>query len=114
MKHLYDTNIGGYDVMVPMVDLDTIGAGGGSIARIDAGGLLRVGPHSAGAVPGPVCYGHGGTEPTATDAQAVLGTAAPAGAAGRQPRAERRAGARGARRGSASGSAWTLTTPRSG
>ena len=73
MKHLYDTNIGGYDVMVPMVDLDTIGAGGGSIARIDAGGLLRVGPHSAGAVPGPVCYGHGGTEPTATDAQAVLG-----------------------------------------
>jgi N-methylhydantoinase A/oxoprolinase/acetone carboxylase beta subunit len=73
MKHLYDTNIGGYDVMVPMVDLDTIGAGGGSIARIDAGGLLRVGPHSAGADPGPVCYGHGGTEPTATDAQAVLG-----------------------------------------
>ena len=73
MKHLYDTNIGGYDVMVPMVDLDTIGAGGGSIARIDAGGLLRVGPHSAGAVPGPVCYGQGGTEPTATDAQVVLG-----------------------------------------
>ncbi len=73
MKHLYDTNVGGYDVMVPMVDLDTIGAGGGSIARIDAGGMLRVGPHSAGAEPGPVCYGHGGTDPTATDAQAVLG-----------------------------------------
>jgi len=73
MKHLYDTNIGGYDVMVPMVDLDTIGAGGGSIARIDAGGLLRVGPNSAGAEPGPVCYGRGGTLPTATDAQAVLG-----------------------------------------
>jgi N-methylhydantoinase A/oxoprolinase/acetone carboxylase beta subunit len=77
MKHLYDTNIGGYDVMVPMVDLDTIGAGGGSIARIDAGGLLRVGPLSAGADPGPVCYGHGGTEPTATDAQVVLGRLRP-------------------------------------
>jgi N-methylhydantoinase A/oxoprolinase/acetone carboxylase beta subunit len=77
MKHLYDTNIGGYDVMVPMADLDTIGAGGGSIARIDAGGLLRVGPQSAGAVPGPVCYGHGGTEPTATDAQVVLGRLRP-------------------------------------
>ena len=77
MKHLYDTNIGGYDVMVPMADLDTIGAGGGSIARIDAGGLLRVGPQSSGAVPGPVCYGHGGTEPTATDAQVVLGRLRP-------------------------------------
>jgi N-methylhydantoinase A len=73
MKHLYDTNLGGYDVMVSMADLDTIGAGGGSIARIDAGGLLRVGPQSAGADPGPVCYGGGGTEPTATDAQAALG-----------------------------------------
>jgi N-methylhydantoinase A/oxoprolinase/acetone carboxylase beta subunit len=77
MKHLYDTNVGGYDVMVPMADLDTIGAGGGSIARIDAGGLLRVGPQSAGADPGPVCYGHGGTEPTATDAQVVLGRLRP-------------------------------------
>jgi N-methylhydantoinase A/oxoprolinase/acetone carboxylase beta subunit len=77
MKHLYDTNVGGYDVMVPMADLDTIGAGGGSIARIDAGGLLRVGPQSSGAVPGPVCYGHGGTQPTATDAQVVLGRLRP-------------------------------------
>jgi N-methylhydantoinase A/oxoprolinase/acetone carboxylase beta subunit len=73
MKHLYDTNLGGYEVMIPMVDLDTIGAGGGSLARVDAGGLLRVGPQSAGADPGPVCYGRGGTEPAATDAQAVLG-----------------------------------------
>jgi N-methylhydantoinase A len=73
MKHLYDTNIGGYEVMIPMADLDTIGAGGGSIARIDAGGMLRVGPQSAGADPGPACYGRGGTEPTATDAQLVLG-----------------------------------------
>lgn len=77
MKHLYDTNIGGYEVMVPMVDLDTIGAGGGSLARVDAGGLLRVGPKSAGADPGPVCYGRGGSEPTATDAQAVLGRMRP-------------------------------------
>ena len=73
MKHLYDTNVAGYEVMVPMADLDTIGAGGGSIARIDSGGLLRVGPQSAGADPGPACYGRGGTEPTATDAQLVLG-----------------------------------------
>ncbi|WP_187368749.1 hydantoinase/oxoprolinase family protein [Baekduia soli] len=77
MKHLYDTNLGGYEVMVPMVDLDTIGAGGGSLARVDAGGLLRVGPSSAGAVPGPACYGRGGTEPAATDAQAVLGRMRP-------------------------------------
>ncbi len=77
MKHLYDTNLGGYEVMVPMVDLDTIGAGGGSIARVDAGGLLRVGPQSAGADPGPVCYGRGGEEPTATDAQVTLGRMRP-------------------------------------
>ncbi|MBM3677449.1 MAG: hydantoinase/oxoprolinase family protein [Actinobacteria bacterium] len=73
MKHLYDTAIGGYDVMLPMVDMDTIGAGGGSLARVDAGGLLRVGPQSAGADPGPACYARGGTEATATDAQVVLG-----------------------------------------
>jgi 5-oxoprolinase (ATP-hydrolysing)/N-methylhydantoinase A len=77
MKHLYDTNVGGYEVMIPMADLDTIGAGGGSIARIDAGGLLRVGPESAGADPGPACYGRGGTLPTATDAQLVLGRLRP-------------------------------------
>ena len=55
------------------VDVRSIGAGGGSIAWIDSGGMLRVGPHSAGAVPGPVCYGRGGTEATVTDAAAVLG-----------------------------------------
>ncbi len=77
MKHLYDTNIGGYEVMIPMADLDTIGAGGGSVARIDVGGLLRVGPKSAGAEPGPACYGRGGNEPTATDAQLVLGRLRP-------------------------------------
>ncbi|MCF7985581.1 MAG: hydantoinase/oxoprolinase family protein [Thiohalocapsa sp.] len=65
--------IAGYPVAVPMVDMHSIGAGGGSIARIDAGGALLVGPESAGADPGPVCYGNGGTEPTVTDANLVLG-----------------------------------------
>ncbi|MDZ7735071.1 MAG: hydantoinase/oxoprolinase family protein [Gammaproteobacteria bacterium] len=65
--------IGPYPVGVPMVDLHTIGAGGGSIARIDAGGLLAVGPASAGADPGPACYGRGGDQPTVTDANVVLG-----------------------------------------
>ncbi len=60
------------------VDVRSIGAGGGSIAWIDSGGLLRVGPHSAGADPGPVCYGRGGTEPTVTDAATVLGYLDPA------------------------------------
>ncbi|TVQ86002.1 MAG: hydantoinase/oxoprolinase family protein [Chromatiaceae bacterium] len=65
--------IGDWPVAVPMVDMHTIGAGGGSIARVDAGGLLLVGPASAGVDPGPVCYGRGGTEPTVTDANLVLG-----------------------------------------
>jgi N-methylhydantoinase A len=63
----------GIPVHTPMVDVKTIGAGGGSIAWIDKGGLLRVGPHSAGATPGPACYGRGGTEATVTDANLVLG-----------------------------------------
>ena len=58
---------------LPTVEIHTVGAGGGSIARVDAGGVLRVGPESAGAVPGPVCYGRGGTRPTVTDANLVLG-----------------------------------------
>jgi len=66
-------SIGDYPVSVPMVDLHTIGAGGGSIARVDAGGLLQVGPQSAGAEPGPACYGRGGTQATVTDANLVLG-----------------------------------------
>lgn len=65
--------IGPYPVGVPMVDMHTIGAGGGSIARVDAGGLMHVGPESAGADPGPACYGQGGREPTVTDANLVLG-----------------------------------------
>lgn len=77
MRHLLDTKIGDYQAMIPMVDVDTIGAGGGSIAFQDAGGVFRVGPQSAGATPGPVCYGRGGTEPTSTDAQAFLGRMRP-------------------------------------
>jgi N-methylhydantoinase A/oxoprolinase/acetone carboxylase beta subunit len=73
MKHLLDTKVGPYQAMIPMVDVDTIGAGGGSIAYVDAGGIFRVGPRSAGADPGPVAYNRGGTEPTATDAMVVLG-----------------------------------------
>lgn len=68
-----ETTIAGYPVRIPMVDVSTIGAGGGSIAWIDAGGTLKVGPRSAGAEPGPVCYGRGGTQPTVTDAAVVLG-----------------------------------------
>lgn len=63
----------GYPIRTPVIDLVEIGAGGGSIAWVDSGGALRVGPHSAGADPGPVCYGKGGTEPTISDANLVLG-----------------------------------------
>ncbi|MEJ0020056.1 MAG: hydantoinase/oxoprolinase family protein [Acetobacteraceae bacterium] len=63
----------GHPIRIPVVDLAEVSAGGGSIAWIDAGGALRIGPHSAGAVPGPACYGNGGTLPTVTDANAVLG-----------------------------------------
>ena len=73
MKHLLDTKVGPYQAMIPMVDVDTIGAGGGSIAYIDSGGIFRVGPRSAGAMPGPAAYDQGGTEPTATDAIIALG-----------------------------------------
>lgn len=69
--------LSGYPVRTPVVDLVEIGAGGGSIAWIDSGGKLRVGPRSAGADPGPVCYGRGGSEPTITDANLVLGRLSP-------------------------------------
>ena len=68
----------GVPIRIPMVDIHTIGAGGGSIARITKAGLLQVGPQSAGANPGPICYGRGGTEPTVTDANLVLGRLDPA------------------------------------
>lgn len=65
--------IGGYPAKIPMIEINTIGAGGGSIAWIDTGGALKVGPQSAGAAPGPACYDKGGKEPTVTDANVVLG-----------------------------------------
>lgn len=73
MKHILDTRVGGYAAMVPMIDVGTIGAGGGSMAYIDEGGFFRVGPQSAGAVPGPACYNRGGTQPTVSDANIILG-----------------------------------------
>ena len=68
-----DGKLKGYPLRLPMVDINAVGSGGGSIAWLDEGGGLHVGPQSAGAVPGPACYGRGGTEPTATDASVVLG-----------------------------------------
>ncbi len=73
IKNPRDTEVAGLPVLVPMIDIDAIGAGGGSIAYLDPGGAFRVGPRSAGAVPGPACYAKGGEEPTVTDAQVVLG-----------------------------------------
>jgi N-methylhydantoinase A len=68
-----DRRVAGLPVRLPMVDIHTVSAGGGSIAWVDSGGALRVGPQSAGADPGPACYGRGGIEPTVTDANLVLG-----------------------------------------
>src|SRR5205085_6815063 len=65
--------VGGQRIALNSLDIVSIGAGGGSIARVDAGGILHVGPESAGAVPGPACYGQGGTQATVTDANLVLG-----------------------------------------
>lgn len=72
----------GVPLKIPVVDIAEVGAGGGSVAWIDGGGSLRVGPRSSGAVPGPACYGRGGTEPTVTDANLLLGYLDPAGLAG--------------------------------
>src|SRR6202040_4345150 len=72
-----EATVHGYPIKAPMLDIHTVGAGGGSIASIDAGGLLKVGPRSAGADPGPVCYGRGNSEPTVTDANIVLQTLNP-------------------------------------
>lgn len=72
-----EANVHGYPIKAPMLDIHTVGAGGGSLAAIDSGGLLKVGPRSAGADPGPVCYGRGATEPAVTDANVVLQTLNP-------------------------------------
>jgi N-methylhydantoinase A len=68
-----ETTLGGLPIAVPVIDVHSVGAGGGSLARIDSGGALRVGPESAGATPGPVCYGRSGRRPTVTDANLILG-----------------------------------------
>ncbi len=72
-----ETEIGGLPIRIPVIDIHTVGAGGGSIGHVDAGGALRVGPHSAGADPGPACYGKVGTFATVTDANLVLGRLTP-------------------------------------
>ncbi len=69
----YDRTVAGFPVRLPMIDIHTVGAGGGSVAWFDRDGLMKVGPVSAGAAPGPACYGRGGTEPTVSDANLVLG-----------------------------------------
>jgi N-methylhydantoinase A len=73
---------GGYALKLPVIDISEVGAGGGSIAWLDKAGALKIGPHSAGAVPGPACYGQGNDEPTVTDANVVLGYLNPAALAG--------------------------------
>ena len=86
-----DKAVGASRVALPSIDIHTLGAGGGSIARVDAGGILHVGPESAGAAPGPACYGRGGTAATVTDANLVLGLLDPAGFLGGRARLEPRA-----------------------
>ena len=86
-----DRRLAGQRVALPALDIVSIGAGGGSIARVDAGGVLHVGPESAGAEPGPACYGRGGTEATVTDANVVLGLLDPDGFLGGRARLDRRA-----------------------
>lgn len=82
----YEANLGyGLPIKVPMLDIRTVGAGGGSIAWIDRAGILQIGPKSAGADPGPACYGQGGQEPTVTDANLILGRISPSHAIGRDP-----------------------------
>ena len=78
----FEREVAGFPVRLPMIDINTVGAGGGSIAWFDRDGLVKVGPRSAGAEPGPACYGQGGTEPTVTDANLVLGRLAGRGLLG--------------------------------
>ena len=78
----FDRQVADFPIRLPMVDIHTVGAGGGSIAWFDRDGLLKVGPQSAGALPGPACYGLGGQEPTVTDANLVLGRLTPRGLLG--------------------------------
>src|SRR5205814_4888082 len=83
--------IAGHTIALSSLDINSIGAGGGSVARVDAGGILHVGPESAGAVPGPACYGLGGSAATVTDANLVLGYLDPASFLGGRRRLDRSA-----------------------
>jgi N-methylhydantoinase A len=83
-----ENTVGEFPVLLPAVDVSAIGAGGGSVAWLDAEGVLKVGPRSAGALPGPACYGRGGVEPTVTDAYAVLGIMSPDGLLGGEMKLE--------------------------
>ncbi|MGH7356064.1 MAG: hydantoinase/oxoprolinase family protein, partial [Candidatus Rokuibacteriota bacterium] len=89
-----EKTVGTAKVALPALDIHTLGAGGGSIAWVDGGGILRVGPESAGADPGPACYGRGGTRPTVTDANVVLGALDPANFLGGRIRLDARAAER--------------------
>ena len=71
VAHSTENTVGEFPVIMPAVDVSSIGAGGGSMAWVDREGVLKVGPRSAGAIPGPACYGRGGVEPTVTDAYVV-------------------------------------------
>ena len=84
-----DRRLAGQRVALQALDIVSIGAGGGSIARVDAAGVLHVGPESAGAEPGPACYGRGGTAATVTDANLVLGLLDPDGFLGGRARLDR-------------------------
>jgi N-methylhydantoinase A len=90
-----ETSVGGLPVAVPVLDVHSVGAGGGSLARVDAGGALRVGPQSAGAKPGPICYAAGGAQPTVTDANLLLGRLDPDYFLGGQFQLDLRAAERG-------------------
>src|SRR6202008_4573040 len=84
--------IEGRDLAVPMMDINTVSAGGGTIARVDRFGTLQVGPESAGAMPGPACYGRGGAEPTITDCNLLLGLLSPDNFVGGRMRLDQAAG----------------------
>ena len=100
-----------YRIGIPMIQVETLGAGGGSIGWIDSMGLLQVGPQSAGATPGPACYGQGGTQPTVTDANLVLGYLNPKGLLGGRLPLDLREGARGDQEQSPTRSAYRSSAP---
>jgi N-methylhydantoinase A len=91
----HERTVGGFPVRLPTLAVHTVGAGGGSIVWVDSGGALRVGPESAGAIPGPACYGNGGTRPTVTDADLLLGRLPPRLAGGIELDRDAAAGALG-------------------